>query len=141
MAFDANGNLWVTNSGNSSVTEISHTGTVLSGTSGYTVGGLNAPSAIAIDSTGNAWIANSGNASITELSSTGGNVGSSLYFGGGLSDPVSLAFDVSGNAWLANAGNNSLSEFSSTGVALSPANTSYTSSSVSTPLGVALNPH
>jgi hypothetical protein len=137
MAVDANGNVWIANSGTSTVTELSHTGTPAAGTP-YSAGGINAPSAIAIDGSGDAWIANYGNATITELSAAGANVGSSPFSGGGLNEPNSLAFDGLGNLWVSNYGNSSASEFSSTGTALSPVG-GYTSTGVSAPIGIAAN--
>jgi streptogramin lyase len=139
-AIDSDGNVWIANSGSNSVTELTHTGTLLSGPTGYLVGGLNKPSAIAFDTTGNAWVTNFGNSTLTELNSSGGNVTGSPFSGGGLSSPTGIAFDALGNSWITNSGNSSVSEFSSTGTALSPG-TGYKPAGVSAPVGVAVNPH
>jgi secreted PhoX family phosphatase len=141
LAIDASGNVWVTNTGSgpntSSVTEISHTGTTLSGTSGYSAGGINLPSAIAIDTAGNAWIANA-NSTLSEIDNSGNAVGTSPFSGGGLSTPTSIAIDGVGNLWLSNAGN-TVSEFSSSGAPLS--GSGFVSSGLSAPVGVAIDPH
>jgi hypothetical protein len=51
----------------STVTELSSTGTILSGTGFYTGGGLDEPYAIAIDSSGNVWVSNLVGKSLTEI--------------------------------------------------------------------------
>ncbi len=139
LAIDAGGNVWVTNSAGSSVTELSHAGAPLSGLIGYKLGGLNAPSAVAIDASGNAWIANAGNSTVTELSSAGANVSGSPFSGGGLNAPSSVAIDASGSVWLANRGNGTVTALSSKGVALSPA-AGYVPAGIAAPSAVAINP-
>ena len=47
--------------------ELSSTGTVLSGTNGYTGGGLNFPEALAIDGSGNIWVGTIQGHPVTEL--------------------------------------------------------------------------
>ena len=49
LAVDAAGNVWVTNESGASVTELSPVGAVLSGSTGFTGGGLLGPKGIAID--------------------------------------------------------------------------------------------
>jgi len=139
VAADASGNIWVANGTGNSVTELSHSGTVLSGTAGYQPTGLSTPSAIAFDLNGNAWITNAGTSTVSELSASGANVGSSPFSGGGLSSPTGIAFDTLGNSWISNSGNSTISEFSSTGAPLS--GNGYSATGVSAPVGVAVNPH
>jgi hypothetical protein len=140
VAIDAGGNVWLANSTANTVTELSHTGTVLSGASGYT-SSLSTPSALAVDTSGHVWVANSGNSTLSELNSSGGTVTGSPYSGGGLSSPGALAFDGQGNLWVSNYGNNSASEFSATGTALSPATNGYTATGLSSPIGIAVSTH
>jgi hypothetical protein len=141
LAIDPTGNVWVANTGSSaatsSVTELSHTGTALSGANGYQTGGINLPTAIAIDTNGNAWIAN-GNSTLSEIGSSGNAVGTSPFTGGGLSTPTSVAIDGTGNVWLSNTGN-TVSEFSPAGAPLS--GTGFTPAGISAPVGIAINPH
>ncbi len=139
LAADSSGNIWVTNATGNSVTELTHTGSVLSGASGFTPSGLSSPSAIAFDVAGHAWITNSGTSTLSELSSSGVNVGSSPFSGGGLSSPTGIAFDAAGNSWISNSGNSSVSKFSSTGSPMS--GSPYSVSGLSAPVGVAVNPH
>jgi len=139
LAVDASGNVWIANSGGSgSVTELAHNGAPV-GSSPFTAGSINIPTAIAVDTSGDIWVAN-GNSTLTELSSTGTNMNGGPFSGGGLSGPTSISFDGLGNVWLANYSNSSVSEFSSTGSAIS-GTSGYTATGLSSPIGVAINPH
>jgi sugar lactone lactonase YvrE len=128
IAVDHVGDVWITNPGNSSVTELSAFGAALSPPTGFTGGGLNLPSALAITSTGNGtidiWIANAGNDSVTELNSSGSSTvpgsPSGGFTGGGLSAPQGITIDGAGRIWVANHGNDSVAELNSSGLALSP---------------------
>ena len=90
MAIDAGDRAWITNGtsilySEGSVVQLSDAGLILSGTNGYTGGGMYMPSAIAVDGTGDAWITDYTN-SITELSNTGSPISNSTgYTGGGIS--------------------------------------------------------
>jgi streptogramin lyase len=138
VAIDGSGNAWVPNPGTSSVTEISSTGTFLSGTSGYTGGGLNFPEGIAIDGAGNAWMTNFLANSVTELSSTGAALsGSNGYTGGGMSFPERIAIDNVGNAWVANEGD-SVTKLSSAGTVLSGPN-GFTIGGLNAPFALAID--
>ena len=132
LALDASGNVWIANSGNNSVTELSNTGAVLSG-SGYTAGPMNAPSAIAIDASGNAWVANGGNSSVTELNPSGTT--GTLYTGS-FNKPSAIAIDALGDAWVANNGNSSV-----TLIGISGTMTQYTGSGLAAPVAIAIDPH
>jgi secreted PhoX family phosphatase len=83
IALDGAGNVWVANSGNNSVTELSNAGTILSGTNGYTGGAIAG----------------------TQLS------GVSNYTGGAMFVPDAIAVDGSGDVWIASAGNNPSQSF------------------------------
>jgi hypothetical protein len=124
IAIDGSGSIWITNF-SGSVTKLSNSGAVLSGTTGYTAGGFSSPMGIAIDTFGNAWIANSFSGTVTELSNSGTVLsGAGGYTGGGLNTPFAIAFDGSGNAWIVNV-SDSLTKLSSSGVPISPS-TGYT---------------
>ena len=102
-AIDAAGDAWIANAFfPGCVTKISPSGTFLSGSSGYTGGGMNTPRGVAIDSSGNAWVADPLGSSVQELSgTTGGSLSrSSGYSSGGLDLPQQMAIDASGNVWL-----------------------------------------
>ena len=136
IAADSAGSVWVTNSGNSSVTKLDSTGAPISGVSGITAGGFSSPSAIAIDTSGNAWIANMGNSTLTELNSTGTT--GTVFHGNGLSAPSSVAIDGTGNIWVANSGTNAVSSFTSGGAAL--AGSPFSGAGSSAPVSVAVTP-
>jgi hypothetical protein len=136
IATDATGAVWVTNSGNASVTKLDNTGAAISGAGGFTAGGFSSPSAIAIDSSGNAWVANSGNNTVTELNSTGSS--GTVYHGNGLSTPKSIAIDGSGNVWVANGGSNAVSAFTGSGGVLT--GSPYTGAGTSAPVSVVITP-
>jgi len=140
IAADATGNVWVANFGNSSVTKLDALGITtgdatgyLSGTHGYTVGSLSAPSAIAVDFGGNVWLANSGNSTVTEISASGTT--GTVFSGGNLSTPSSVAVDASSNVWVANQGNGSITQISNGG-----ALTNYTSAGITAPTAIAIDP-
>ena len=87
LAIDGSGNAWITNAGNSTLTEIGPTGTVGSTFSGN---GLSTPSGIAFDQPGNIWISNSGVNSVSVFNGAGTTIGT--YSGiGGITTPVGIA--------------------------------------------------
>jgi hypothetical protein len=111
---DSSGNAWIADGASANITKLSHTGAALSGTSGYTGGGIDFPYSIAIDGSGNVWTASQNPYNIAEFSNTGAALsGPSSYASTGLNLPTAIAIDGSGNAWIANNGNNSnsVSEF------------------------------
>jgi hypothetical protein len=137
IAIDGAGNVWIANGGAHSVSELSSSGSFLSGASGYTGGGLNGPGPIAIDGSGDAWTTSQN--CVTELSSTGVVLsGSTGYTGGGIYTPVGIAIDGSGNAWVANSTGNSVTKLSSTGSILSGPS-GYTGGGLDFPQGVAID--
>jgi streptogramin lyase len=102
IAIDPHGNAWVANSGSSAVVELSPSGSVLSGASGFTGGGLNTPAGIAIDAANNAWIGNTVG-SLVELGPDGAALSpSSGFTGPGLTNCIAVAIDPSGNVWVGN---------------------------------------
>jgi hypothetical protein len=135
LAVDGAGQVWVTNRGTNSVTQLANTGAVLSGSSGYTAGSLNSPAAIAIDASGNAWIANSGNSTVSKVTASGGTATGTAYTGGGLSTPLSVAIDSQGMVWLSNI-NGAVSVFTPAGVG-----TAYTPAGSTDGVAIAINPH
>lgn len=137
IAIDKGGKVWIANTGTSSVTGITHSGTVLTGANGITTG-INSPTSLAVDVNGNVWIANKGSSTVAAVDSTGATLSGSPFAGGGLSGPVSLAFDASSNLWLAN-GNGTVSEFSSSGTPTTT--TAFQLPGVSAPSAIAIDPY
>jgi uncharacterized protein YejL (UPF0352 family) len=111
FAIDATGNLWITDSANSSVIEWNAAGAAISPPTGFTGGG----GPIAIDANGNVWI--SGDGRLTELTSFGSSAPGSPFKGvtGGGSD---ITFDSQSNLWIGNG--NAVNEFSNIGLLISP---------------------
>lgn len=141
IATDSGGNVWVANSGANSVTKLDALGITqtdatgyLSGSSGYTVGSLSAPVALAIDQSGNAWVAN-GNSTVTEIAASGSP--GTLFSGGSMSTPSSVAIDASSNVWVANSGNASVTEITP---GSTPVYANYTGAGIAAPAAIAINP-
>jgi PKD repeat protein len=139
IAIDPSGNVWVSNGPNNSVSELSSTGSPISGAAGYTGGGLNGSYGIAIDGSGDAWVTNASGNSVTELSATGSILsGTNGYTGGGLSGPGGIAIDASGNVWVANNAASSVTKLSGTGAPLS-GTSGYTGGGLSAPNNIAID--
>jgi len=137
VATDQSGNVWVANSGNSSVSEFNALGAAISTSTGFTSGGISTPYALAVDQTGNAWVANSGNDTITKLTPNGASAtsyGSSTT----LNVPKGIAIDAVGNIWVSNSAGASVSAFSSSGTAIT--GSPYTTTGIASPLAIAIDP-
>jgi streptogramin lyase len=124
LAIDAGGNVWVTNQqspgsvngGLGSVSELGTSGQILSGSGGFSGGGVNFPVAVAADSSGNIWVSNYGVSTATVLSDAGAALSSVSGYGSGeLNFPVAIAIDAAHNAWLANQGASTVTSISSDG--------------------------
>jgi hypothetical protein len=140
IAIDGSGNVWITNSGSSTVTELSSSGAATAG-SPYSAGGMNGLVGIAIDlnTPGNAWIANDLGAStgnVIELSSSGTLVSPSPFTAGGLAAPAGIAIDGSGGVWLSNS-NNTITKLTSSGTAAP--GTPYAGGVLDQPQGIAID--
>jgi hypothetical protein len=119
-AFDANGNLWVTINGGTSVVEYSALQLAAGGTPVPAVtisanaGSLNAPSGLAFDAAGDLWVANYVESSIVEFTPSQLAVSGSPAPAVVISDTanslhgsIGLAFDANGDLWVANLGTQS----------------------------------
>ena len=99
LAIDGDGSVWITNPNSNSVLKLSPSGAMLSPATGYTGGGLNSPTSIAIDESGNAWITDF--QAVTELSNTGVALSPANGFvPGNMLLGSTIAIDAAGNAWL-----------------------------------------
>lgn len=102
-AFDSAGNLWVPGYANNSLTEFDPLGNILSGSSGFTGGGLSQPFSVAIDANDNAWVTNYGvgsvgGPSVSEFAASGQPVTTNGFTcGAGCSF---LAIDAVQNLWV-----------------------------------------
>jgi len=135
LAFDKNGNLFVSDTGNSTIREITEAGVVstfagVAGTSGFLGGAaagaqFNSPLGVAVAPNGTIYVADSGNHCIRKISggvvstfagspgiwgSTDGS-GTNAQFNG----PVGLAFDSSTNLFVADANNDTIRKITPNG--------------------------
>jgi hypothetical protein len=134
VAADQSGNIWVANSGGSSVSEFTNLGNSMLGTTGASTG-IGDPTGLAIDLSGNAWITVSSANSLLEVNS-GGTVGTPIT--AGLNQPTGLAIDGSGVIWVVNNAGNNVSAFSSsTGNAIS--GSPFSGAGIASPAGIAIN--
>ncbi|HWB32450.1 MAG TPA: NHL repeat-containing protein [Acidobacteriaceae bacterium] len=129
LAIDGHGNVWLTGGGSlGAVQEVSSSGSVLSGSYGYTGGGIYFPFTITIDGSGDAWILDTtnctcsaiGDGTIPELSNTGVSLGgSSGHSTPSMNQPADIAIDGDGNLWIASYGWGSVFEYTNTAVRIS----------------------
>lgn len=128
IAADQAGNIWITNTGSTSVTRLDPTGA-------FTASYAGGAGPIAIDPAGNAWT--NGVAvpnSVEKITSTGVITS---YTGAGLISASSIAIDGSGDVWAAGSG--VLSEFNSSGMPLTA--TGYTGGGLTGGQSIAITPH
>lgn len=92
LVFDREGNAWVANYKDDTVSKLSPAGAVL-GT--YPVGGY--PVGLAVDASGNVWVANYSSNNVMKLGPDGARLGTYAT-----DTPFGLAVDPAGNAWVAN---------------------------------------
>jgi hypothetical protein len=138
IAIDGEGNAWVANVGNSTVSKLTPLGAPLSPASGNTNGTPIGPVGVAIDLSGDAWIVNAVSSSLTKYSSSGALLSPATgYFGGGLAVPQAIASDALGNTWVANY-QNSVSKFSNGGTPISPAG-GYAGGGIAGPVALAVD--
>jgi hypothetical protein len=144
IAIDAAGDAWIANqssplnNGVYYVTELSSSGSALSGTSGYTTASLSEPYGIAIGLLGNAYVTNFTGNSVTKLSTTGSNLSGTGGFTGTLNEPNGVALDAAGNAWVTSY-DELLTKFSSSGSELSPSFEGYNGGGILEPASVAID--
>jgi len=124
LTIDNNGNVWIANEQSSgsvngglgSLTELSSSGQILSGSGGFSGGGINFPVAAASDLTGRIWTSNYGASTASLLSNSGIAISGSSGFGSGsLNFPVAVAIDASGNAWMANQSSTTVTSITADG--------------------------
>jgi sugar lactone lactonase YvrE len=115
LAFDADGNLWVTIVGEDKVVMIAGSALDTPGVSAPLAaveeGGISAPQGIAFDSAGNLWVAAGGASTVMRINAahlTSSGTGADLTITaqspgpvfGTLASPIGLAFDADGNLWV-----------------------------------------
>ena len=103
-AIDAHGNVWAANGAPASVvTELSSSGSVLSGSGGYAI--ANESDTIAVDGNNTVWIATL-NGSLSHLANNGNPISPSAgYNASGVTHEWGMAVDASGNIWTSDVNN------------------------------------
>jgi streptogramin lyase len=129
LAIDASNNVWVTNQasassinrGLGSVTVLNSAGQPISGTTGFTTGTLDFPSAVAIDPDGSAWIVNNGNSSVSRLSLSGTSLtGTTGYGAKTIAFPIAIAVDATHHAWVGDQNDGVVNRLSQDGPSITP---------------------
>ncbi len=124
IAIDTSNNIWIANeqspggvnSGLGTITKLNSSGQLLSGSSGFGVGGIYFPIGVAADPNGNMWVADYGNSKVTLLDSFGASLSGTAGWGGtSLNFPVAIAVDSHHNAWVANQSANTITKISADG--------------------------
>ena len=137
MAIDGQGNIYIADTGNSTIRRVSPGGgvTTFAGTAG-TVGSadgvgaaakFSSPEGVAVDGSGNVYVADTGNDTIRRITSSGlsstiagvaGQSGSSDGTGGTalFNGPAGIAVDSSGNLYVSDGGNDTIRKISPTNV-------------------------
>ena len=137
------GNVWFTNSGNNTLTEIIPSPTFATATYNfYSGGGLSTPAGIAYYepfAANSVWVANSTSSSVSEFTPTsGGTTTGNNYTGGGVTNPSYVAVDGAGNAWFTDTSSNQVAEFNTSGGVVSPTG-GWTGGGLNGPSGIAVD--
>ena len=169
VAVDSKGNIYVADTNNHRVREISGgniTTIAGNGTPGYSGDGaaataatLNTPSGVAVDSSGNVFISDTANNVIRKVTTDGkistfagnqglgagygGDNGSATSAGAQFSKPLGVALDPSGNLYVADSGNNAIRKIKSDGSLLTSAisgGTGINAGRLNNPIAVAVDP-
>ena len=106
LAFDASGNIYVSNGGFAGTTVSKFAPASITPTA--TLTGLSYPRGLAFDASGNLFIANFGAGTVSKFAPGATTASATLT---GLTSPVSLAFDGSGNLFVTNNGAGTVSKF------------------------------
>jgi sugar lactone lactonase YvrE len=155
--FDAHVNLWVVDSLNAAIHEISHA-QLVAGTADITPAvtitdttDLKSPSFAAFDPAGNIWVSSLTNSEMVEFSASqlgsgGAKTGNVVISSASLNEPGQPQFDAAGNMWVTNAGNDTVVKFTHAQLAASGSPTADAiigddgSGSLVTPWGCAFDP-
>jgi streptogramin lyase len=101
-ASDQQGNIWIANCGNSTVTEFPHGNPNIPWN--FRRLPLVRPFGLAVDADGDIWISSNGNDSVIAFHPSGQQLSGSPFSGGGIVSPLGVATDSRGNVWIANSG-------------------------------------
>jgi DNA-binding beta-propeller fold protein YncE len=138
IALDSLGNVWIADFATSALTKFSPLGAPLSGSSGFTGGGLSSPNSLAIDASDNVLAANYQGSNVSKLTNAGAPA--SIFSGASIQSPGNIAIDASGNIWVGDyTGSGGVSEIDKNGNALSTGGPFGTSPALGTANAIALD--
>jgi streptogramin lyase len=109
LALASNGNMWIANYGNSTLSQYS-TASLSLAIAPVAGAGLSFPTHVATDPLGQVWLANSSDSSISQFDASGLPVSAHAYQPSGLNNPEALAVSPSGTVWVSNLFGSSLTE-------------------------------
>jgi YD repeat-containing protein len=147
LAINANGDLWILNTGDNNVLEFNSAGEYMSefGSPGSGNGQFKNPSGMAIDSHGDIWISDMYNDRVQEFNEKGEylkSFGSEGEGNGEFKEPGGIAVDTHGNLWVADTSNHRVEEFNEKGEYLKTIGSEGSSSGeFEYPQGVAVDSH
>ena len=130
LAFDGNNNLWVTNAGGASVTEM--TNGAFDGN--FTGAGFFVPVGVAIDASNNVWVTDEARNNIEELNSSGTFV-RTVTPASPFRQPVGVAIE-NGTVFVVSAGSNAIAAITASSGAITA---TYTGNGLSTPEGLSID--
>jgi len=137
IGLDVNGNVWVANEANNSLSEFNVGGTALSPSTGFTGGGVYGPVALAVSPSNYVWVTDQLGNAVSELSTSGvPETGPAGTTGGGIDGPLGIAIDSSKNKWIANS--TGIAEIDVTGAVISPS-TGFVDPNNDEPNGIAID--
>ncbi len=114
LAIDSSGNIWVSDSSNDRVQELSSSGAFIQKFGSFVQ--FTGITSVAVDPFGNVWVTET--PIVQEFSNSGTFIKTIGGFGplnGQFESPVGIAFDSAGNAWVADQSNKRIQEFSNSG--------------------------
>lgn len=140
IAADASGNVWIANSGGSSITGLSNSGARLTGDAGESAGGtIFGAQGIAVDRGGNVWVADSLLSTVVRLAVSSGTVTGHTTFDIGFDGPVGIAVDSQSHVWVANYGGSSVTVLDGASGNLLYGSPLSAGNTLQAPIGVALD--
>ncbi len=108
VTVDANGNVFIADTGNDRVVELPWNGSSYGSQSTLPVTGISSPMGLAIDGVGNLYIASSDSDRVIKMLWSGDQFGKQTTVGTALYGPSGVSVDAAGNVYIADTYNNSL---------------------------------